>query len=699
RGRKTQRLSVSHAFHSPLMEPMLAEFRRVAESLTYHEPLLPVVSNVTGTLDDEHRLSTPEYWVDHVRATVRFSDGVRALADAGADAFVELGPDGVLTALAQQSLDTGTGALAVAALRKDRAEERCLLTALARLHTAGVDVDWSACFHGTGARRTDLPTYAWQHERYWPVLMAAAGDVSAAGLVSAEHPLLGAAVSLAGTDGVLFTGRLSAQTHPWLMDHTVGGMAAFPATGFLELAVRAGDQVGCDRVDELTLAKPLVLTENSAAVVQVWVGAPDENGARPVTVYSQAVDDPEQRWTEHASGLLAEGERTAGFDATVWPPRGAVAADLEGFYERTEYGPVFQGLRAVWTRADEAFVEVALPAQVDDAEYYGMHPALLDAAVQSVGFAGLGDGKKLVPFSWSGVCLHAGGASVVRVRVARTGEDTVSIAAVDVEGAPVLSAESLSLRAPSTPHAPALHRGAQDGLLRLEWLPVPDDTATTAVHPVTLGAGTSWPTPVTTLAEAAALTPAPDLVLVPLDTPDGDTPAAAHTLTAHALGLVRQWLELDAPGTARLVFVTRGAVAAGSDDTVRDLVAAAAHGLVRGAEAENPGRFALLDLDAGTDAPADGVLARLPALLADGDTQFAVRDDTVLVPRLARLTTGAGLLPVPGLPWRLDNTTPGRIDGLALVPCPEVLEAPVGRQVRVEVRAAGLNFRDVLNAL
>ncbi|MFD5301329.1 SDR family NAD(P)-dependent oxidoreductase [Streptomyces rochei] len=701
RGRKTQRLSVSHAFHSPLMEPMLAEFRRVAESLTYREPLLPVVSNVTGTLDDEHRLSTPEYWVNHVRATVRFADGVRALADAGADAFVELGPDGVLTALAQQSLDTGTGtgALAVAALRKDRAEERCLLTALARLHTAGVDVDWSACFHGTGARRTDLPTYAWQHERYWPVLMAAAGDVSAAGLVSAEHPLLGAAVSLAGTDGVLFTGRLSAQTHPWLMDHTVGGMAAFPATGFLELAVRAGDQVGCDRVDELTLAKPLVLTENSAAVVQVWVGAPDENGARPVTVYSQAVDDPEQRWTEHATGLLAEGERTAGFDATVWPPRGAVAADLEGFYERTEYGPVFQGLRAVWTRADEAFVEVALPAQVDDAEYYGMHPALLDAAVQSVGFAGLGDGKKLVPFSWSGVCLHAGGASVVRVRVARTGEDTVSIAAVDVEGAPVLSAESLSLRAPSTPHAPALHRGAQDGLLRLEWLPVPDDTATTAVHPVTLGAGSSWPTPVTTLAEAAALTPAPDLVLVPLDTPDGDNPAAAHTLTAHALGLVRQWLELDAPGTARLVFVTRGAVAAGSDGTVRDLAAAAAHGLVRGAEAENPGRFALLDLDAGTDAPADGVLARLPALLADGDTQFAVRDDTVLVPRLARLTTGAGLLPVPGLPWRLDNTTPGRIDGLALVPCPEVLEAPAGRQVRVEVRAAGLNFRDVLNAL
>ncbi|MFJ8281356.1 type I polyketide synthase [Streptomyces griseoviridis] len=699
-GRKTQRLAVSHAFHSPLMEPMLAEFRRVAESLTYHEPLLPIVSNVTGALADERLLTTPDYWVEHVRATVRFADGVRALADAGANAFVEVGPDGVLTALAQRTLDAATAtataeAVVVPVLRKDRAEERALLTGLARLHVAGVAVDWAACFDGTGARRTDLPTYSWQHERYWPVLMAAAGDVSAAGLVSAEHPLLGAAVSLAGTDGVLFTGRLSAQTHPWLMDHTVGGMAAFPATGFLELAVRAGDQVGCDRIEELTLAKPLILTETSAALVQVWVGAPDTSGARPVTVYSQTVDDPEQRWTEHATGHLTTGEHTARFDAAVWPPRGAVAADLEGFYERTEYGPVFQGLRAVWTRGEEAFVEVALPARVDDAEYYGMHPALLDAAVQSVGFAGLGDGKKLVPFSWSGVSLHAGGASVVRVRVARTGEDTVSIAAVDVEGAPVLSAESLILRVPSALQAPTLHSSEQDGLLRLAWVPAPD-SGTSAVRPVTLGtADASWPTPVTDLDEAATHTP--DLVLVPLAAPEGDTPAAVHALTARTLDLVREWLDRDPSDAGRLVFVTRGAVAAGPDGTVGDLPAAAAHGLVRSAEAENPGRFALLDLD--ENAGLDDVLPQLPALLAGGDTQFAVRDDTVLVARLARLTTGTGLLPVPGLPWRLDSTAPGSIDALALVPAPEALDEPEGRHVRVEVRAAGLNFRDVLNAL
>ncbi|MYS28905.1 acyltransferase domain-containing protein, partial [Streptomyces sp. SID7804] len=702
-GRKTQRLAVSHAFHSPLMDPMLEEFRRVAETLTYHEPVVPVVSNVTGTIAEPGLLCSPDYWVRHVRRTVRFADGVRALADAGANAYLELGPDGVLTGLAAQVLDGTADTVSVAALRKDRAEERALLTALARLHVAGVGVDWARCFDGTGARRTDLPTYPWQHERYWPVLMAAAGDVTAAGLVSAEHPLLGAAVTLAGLDGVLFTGRLSAQTHPWLMDHTVGGVAAFPATGFLELAVRAGDQVGCDRIDELTLAKPLILTENAAAVVQVWVGAPDETGARKVTVYSQTVDDPEQRWTEHANGVLTTGERTTAFDASVWPPRGAVAADLEGFYERTEYGPVFQGLRAVWRRGDEAFVEVALPSQVDDAEYYGMHPALLDAAVQSVGFVGVGDGKKLLPFSWSGVSLHAGGASVVRVRVARTGEDSVSIAAVDVEGAPVLSAESLILRVPSAIQAPALRSSEQDGLLRLHWTPATDAGTDTDVRHAVLGTGLPGTT-VAALADSLAASPPPALVLAPLDGSGGELPTAAHTLTAHALDLVRQWLDLDPSAPCRLVFVTRGAVAADTGEPVRDLAAAAAWGLVRSAATENPGRFALLDLDpdTGTDtdeAGLDAVLARLPGLLADGDTQFVVRDGTVRVARLARLAGGESLLPAAGLPWRLDSDDRGTLDALTLAPCPEVLDGPVGRQVRLDVRAAGLNFRDVMNAL
>ncbi|MFF3489677.1 SDR family NAD(P)-dependent oxidoreductase, partial [Streptomyces sp. NPDC002701] len=626
-----------------------------------------------------------------------FADGVRALTGAGANAFLEIGPGGVLTALAQQSLDSAAESVVVPALRKDRDEETALLTALAQLHVAGADVDWAPCFEGTGARRVALPTYAFHHERYWPRPAAHTGDVTGAGLRPAEHPLLGAATALAASEGVLFTGRLSLTTHPWLADHTVGGgMVLFPATGFLELAVRAGDEVGCDRVEEFTLATPLLLPQDGAVVVQVWAGAPDESGARTVSLYSRPADAPEETWTEHASGVLVPGAVTLPFDASVWPPKGAVAVDLEGFYDRTEYGPVFRTIRAVWKRGDEAFVEAALPSQADDAGYYGMHPALLDAAVQSVGFAGLDDEHQLLPFLWAGVSLHAGGASVVRFRVARTGEDSVSIAAADVEGAPVLSAESLVLRVPAGAQAPAARRTELDSLLRLEWTAAPENgDDVPAVRHTTVPA-LAQDGAATVL---AGLTGEEDLVCVPVpgDATATDVPAATHALTARVLGLVQEWLAQERSADSRLVFVTRHAVQAGPGDGVRDLPAAAVWGLVRAAQSENPTRFALVDLD--DDARTEDVLPHLPALLAGGDAQFAVRDGAVLVARLDRAVAGPGLLPPAEGPWRLDSTARGSLDALTLRSCPEVLEAPEGRQVRIEVRAAGLNFRDVLNAL
>ncbi|AQS71366.1 type I polyketide synthase [Streptomyces pactum] len=446
-GRKTRRLSVSHAFHSPLMEPMLDAFREVAEGLTYHEPSLPVVSNVTGALADAGLLCSAEYWVRHVRETVRFADGVRTLTGAGVNAFLELGPDGVLTALTRRIHEADAGLVAEAAQRARQGEESALLTAIARLHVSGVTVDWSAWFDGTGARRTDVPTYPWQHRAYWPRPLAHAADLAGAGLVPAEHPLLGAAVSLAGSEGVLLTGRLSLRTHPWLADHIMGGMVLFPATGFLELAVRAGDQVGCGRVQDLALTTPLVLDERGAVVVQVRVGAPDESGVRELGIHSRPADADDAPWTRHAVGALVPGERGIDFDAAAWPPRDAEPVDLTGFYERTEYGPLFQGLRAAWTRDDAVLAELELPGRGDDAALFALHPALLTAALHAVEFVRLKDADQgLLPFSWSGVCLHASGAARLRVRLTKVGEDSVSIAAADPTGRPVLSVESLALR-------------------------------------------------------------------------------------------------------------------------------------------------------------------------------------------------------------------------------------------------------------
>ncbi|WP_438290420.1 SDR family NAD(P)-dependent oxidoreductase [Streptomyces sp. HUAS TT7] len=704
-GRKTQRLPVSHAFHSALMEPMLEDFRRVAEGLSYEAPQIPLVSNVTGGLAAEELVCSPGYWVRHVRETVRFADGMGALEAEGASAFLELGPDGVLTAMAQHTLDDA--ATAVPALRKDRPEETALVTALAHLHVVGVGVDWSGIFAGTSARRVELPTYPFQHQRYWPRPTALSGDVTGAGLLPAEHPLLGVTLTLADSGEVVLTGRLSLQTHPWLIDHVMGGSVLFPGTGFLELAMRAADQVGCDRVEDLVLMTPLVLQEDRAAQVQVLVGAADETGARAVSVYASPDGDPGQPWTQHAGGTLTSGERTADFGSPVWPPQDAVNVDLEGFYDGTGYGPAFQGLRAVWQGENEVFVEVALPDRVaGEAGAFGIHPALLDAVLQSHRMAGVGGADdQFLPFAWKGVSLHAGGASVLRVRVVKTGDDSVSLAAVDVEGAPVLSAEAMVMRAyrdPGTGRSTTRRGAGHDGLLSLDWVAAPEtrsaDKRSVDVRCVSLGADElgvgAW------VASLADLAGDEDLVVIPVSGAGDDVPAGAHELSARVLGVLQDWADREETATSRLVFVTRGAVSADAGESVRDMAAAAVWGLVRSAQSEHPGRIALVDLEDGAEGEdLAAVLADVPGQLALGEGQFVVRDGALRVGRLTRLGSGAGLLPPTGVPWRLDSAAKGSLDGLVLAPCPEILEPLTEGQVRIQVQAAGVNFRDVLNAL
>ncbi|MFI7367822.1 type I polyketide synthase, partial [Streptomyces sp. NPDC050149] len=672
-GRKTSRLRVSHAFHSPLMEPMLAEFRTVAEGIQFGEARIPVVSNVTGELATSDDLRTPEYWVRHVREAVRFGDGVRALSAAGASVFLEVGPDAVLTAMAQNS---ATDAVFVPGLRRNQSEPEALVTALARLHTVGHVPDWAAFYAPTDARRVDLPTYAFQRQHYWLPDRAVAG-AAAAGLHAAEHPLLSAMVMLADADGAVFTGRLSTGSHPWLADHVIGESVLFPGTGFVELAIRAGDQVGSPVLDELVIEAPLVLPAHGSAQVQVVVRAPDAvHGSRSVGVYSRAGDaDADAPWMRHASGMLVSASAApAPSDAAEgqeWPPAGAEPLDLSGLYEGLAesgmvYGPVFQGLTAAWRHGDEIYAEATLPEHArSEAERFGLHPALLDAALHAVALTdAVGQGPTL-PFTWSNVALHASGAASLRVRLvpgeSGGGSVAVSVETTDVEGRPVATVGSLALRRISDAQLSAAAATFHDSLYQLDWMRLPSATETQAL---TIG---TWEG----LDRDA---PVPDVVILEAVRPDATTPEAVegtsgsadsvsptefadavHAATHHVLAVIQEWLA-DADGrfdASRLLVVTREAVAvAGPENvpggaTVSDsttvtgpgpvgLIGAAVAGLVRSAQMENPGRILLADLDATADPESIGAAAA-----AAGEDNVAIRDGVLHAPRLARATADA----------------------------------------------------------
>ncbi|GII95400.1 type I polyketide synthase [Sinosporangium siamense] len=637
-GRKARRLRVSHAFHSGLMEPMLAEFRSVAERMTHHAPSIPVVSNLTGEPVTEFSAG---YWVRHVREAVRFADGLAHLRARGVRTYLELGPDGVLSAMGPDVAEDG---VFIPLLRKGRPEPDNAVEAAARAFASGTAVDWKAYGAGHG-KRVNLPTYAFERERYWLPPTQGSADLAGAGLGSADHPLLGAAVSLAGGDGFLLTGRLSVASQPWLADHAVLGTVLLPGTAFVELVLRAGEQAGCRRIDELTLEAPLPLPEQGAVHVQVSMGAADEAGLRRVTVFSRpegAEDD--DAWVRHATGLIGPGSlepradltgadlvpadlKHAGLthtdltrvDPATWPPPDATPVAVDGFYDRLAgqgyaYGPAFQGLRAVWRRGDEVFAEVALNERDHlDATRFAIHPALLDAALHAGGAAAPDVTEEVrLPFSWSSAVFRPSGTTRLRVRLAPAGPDSMTLDLADENGVPVASIGALTLRPVS-----AGQLRPSGSLYRVNWTPAEGDRE-----------------------------PVADVLRIPAQA--GEAPATIRAALGAALAAVRG----RPSGSPPLVVLTSGATAVHPDETV-DAPAAAVWGLLRSVQREQPGMFVLLDLPEGAEPPA-----AIPA----GEPELSLRDDIFHAPRLARLAQAT-----PALSPRPDGTVPWPPDRAVLI--------------------------------
>ncbi|MFD2467787.1 SDR family NAD(P)-dependent oxidoreductase [Amycolatopsis silviterrae] len=695
-------LRVGVAGHSATMEPIQAEFRAVVETLTYSAPAVPMAVPA-------EELCTPEFWVRQMRDTVDLVGAVARLRERGVTRFLELSPAASMTSHVRECYGDDP-VVATPALRSKRDEVECLATAMATLHTAGVEVDWAAFFAGTGAQRVDLPTYAFEHERFWLETSHVGGhDLSSVGLRSVDAPLLGAGVSLANDGGFLCTGRLSLSAQPWLADHALFDRVLLPGTAFVEFALRAADQVGCELVEDLTVEAPLLL-ERGGAALQIVVGEPEEaTGRRSIAVWSQRQDpdspDLDAPWTRHASGFVSATAGASHDDPELaeWPPAGVEEVDISDLYETFAaagygYGPVFRGLKTAWVRDGEVFAEVALPEHVSDASAYGMHPALLDAALHAIAVTGTAEG--VIPFSWAGVRLSAVGASALRVRLTPVGADTVSLLAADGTGRTVLSVDSLTLRSANAKQIAASAPQSRDSLYEIEWISAGEAAASSPTSWANLGGaapaiGTAYDGFSELRAALDAGDETPSVVLAAPVPDDGrDTAADVHTGVNQMLDLVRDWLADERLAASRLVLVTRGALATYDGEHVGDLTGAALHGLFRSARAENPGRLVQVDLAPGE--PNSAVVAALDA----GEDEVAVRAGTILVPRLAKVSASTTLtVPAESAAWRLSAPEPGTFDGLAFIESPEAVAPLAEGEIRVAVRAAGMNFRDVMSTL
>ena len=675
---QARRVATSYASHSREVEVIKQDLLDALGPITPRPGTVPMLSTATGAW-----LAGPEvdagYWFQNLRNPVRFADAVRELARVGHRVFIEISAHPVTVPAIGDTLDAaGAEAYALGTLRRDEGGADRFIRSLADAFVHGTDADWTALLPKQptaidATARVELPTYAFQHQTYWPPAPRAfGGDATAFGLGPVEHGLLAATVTLADGDGLILSGRLSLKAQPWLADHAVRGTVILAGTGFLELALRAADQVGGAAVEEITVETPLIVPEGAGLRVQVRVAAPEADGRRGITIHSQPEDDDaswlqsDRPWTRHAAGVLAAPASDAAStganpdvdELAVWPPASATAIDVSELYPAMAaggygYGPSFQGLRAVWRREGDVFAEVELPAEHRAAAAsFGLHPALLDAALHAIAAGGLiqtepGSPGHL-PFSFGQVSLQATGAVTLRARLRLVGPESVEVLLADAQGGPVAVIERLAVRPMNTD---TIDRASApvDDLYHVAWVDAPlAETGPAAERWTVLGEAT--PSALDALsaavaevnaypdiaALAAVITEgaaAPDVLLLDLTgnharTTEADVPAATHALAARVLGDVRQWLGAAELADTRLIVLTSGGAPTDAAP-ITDLAASAVWGLIRSAQSENPGRILIADLDAAAVS-----WAALPAVIAAGESQTVVREGCVTVPRL-----------------------------------------------------------------
>ena len=410
---KTKQLQVSHAFHSPLMEPMLAEFEAVANQITYNQPRIPLLSNVTGTRADES-IATASYWVNHVWQPVKFAQSMETLHQQGYQVFLEIGSKPILLGMGRQCLPADVG-MWLPSLRPTTKQApeligsnnpksqipnpksddwQQMLSSLAELYVQGVKVDWSGFDRDYARSKVVLPTYPFQQQKYWIETNSNFQKKQYLPTGKDIHPLLGKKLNCAGEQEI-FASFLGQDSRPYLSMHRVFNEALFPTTAYLEMAVAAGKSrwgTGSVVVEDLSIRRGLILPLGELIHMQTVLN-PSDNKTYQFQIFSQQEqqNQEEQGWILHATGKIRPVKTTESqtkIDLEKYQSECSQPIDIKQHYQQfsqigIDYGSSFQGIEKLWSGSNQALAQIKLPEElIAETMDYQFHPALLDAALR-----------------------------------------------------------------------------------------------------------------------------------------------------------------------------------------------------------------------------------------------------------------------------------------------------------------------------
>ncbi|MFD1745540.1 SDR family NAD(P)-dependent oxidoreductase [Rhizobium helianthi] len=713
-----KRIAVDVLAHSPELRVLCPTLNQRLGEIVPQRAKLHLYSTVDGHAGKKP-LSGEEldltYWGDNLCNPVRFVDTISHLAAEGNVTFLECSPQPILLPAIEETADLApTRIIAIGTLKRTLSAKAAISEAAGRLFAAGHEPDWHAFF--PDAKLACLPTYPFERSRYW-LPAQATQDVAAAGQRVVKHALLSAIIDLPNQEGVVLTGRVGLKSQPWMADHGAGGVVLVPASAYVDMVLEAAAKLGASAIEELVLQAPMVLEETGMLDIQLRVDARTEDGFWPVSLYSRkSVEEdnqPPADWELNATGSLASAADKLDILDEAWPSVGAREEDLVAFRERLalagyDYGPAFRGLTRLWRAGQELFAEVELPEGLKPGGHF-LHPALLDAALQPIALPWQADSADALrlPFSLSGVTCTGDAVTRLRVRLTMADTESIRVRAFDEKGAPVIAIDKLTLRPANREALRGKAKARPDrDLLELIWSPLPAAAKPAAEIAsleklVLLQPADALLASLPGFAACAGIeeldetqTPPSTIVWTLPQMEAADLPLRTRSLNETVLSQLQQFSQSTALANSVLVILTQRAVTTSLHE-VPDPAHASAWSLIHSAQNEMPDRFILIDVDQLADLGDS-----LKAALGTGRPQVAIRGKMLFTPSLTRIDAMPLLsVPVDEASWRLDLVHGEGIEALDVV-SNDRGRAPLAHgQIRVEVRAAGLNFYDTASAM